>query len=116
MTLMELVVSFFGLVAGYALVSWIMGRGEPKIRPVPRGEPPPRTPPRPAPAKESWWSVLCVPEGSDLATAKAAYRSLIAQYHPDKVAGMGPEILAVAEEKSARINGAWEAAQRSFKR
>jgi DnaJ-domain-containing protein 1 len=120
MSLMELVVSFFGLVAGYALVSWLMGRGQAGVKPAPgdppRRDPPRRDPPRPEPAKESWWSVLCVPQGSDLATAKAAYRSLIAQYHPDKVAGMGPEIVAVAEAQSARINTAWEAAQRSFKR
>jgi DnaJ-domain-containing protein 1 len=115
MSLMELVVSFFGLVVGYGVVSWLMGRGQPP-REAPRCEPPHRETPRPETPKESWWSVLCVPEGSDLATAKVAYRSLIAQYHPDKVAGMGPEILKVAEAQSARINAAWEAAQRSFRR
>jgi DnaJ-domain-containing protein 1 len=126
MTLMEMSVSFMCLVGGYALVSWLMNRGQPPSasarrepppgqQPPPRGEPPPRPDP-PASAPEDWWTVLYLPANADLAAVKDAYRSLIAQYHPDKVADMGPEIRAVAEAQSARINKAYDAAKRSFRR
>ena len=124
MTLMEMTVGFMGLVAGYALVSWLLNRGQPRkpqaARPPPRDTPRdgPRDEPRSVPraAPEDWWAVLYLPASADLAAVKEAYRSLIAQYHPDKVAGMGPEIRAVAEAQSARINAAYEAAKRALRR
>lgn len=36
------------------------------------------------------------------------YFELIAKYHPDKVAGLGPELVEVAETKSKQINQAYE--------
>lgn len=36
------------------------------------------------------------------------YFELIAKYHPDKVAGLGPELVQVAESKSKQINQAYE--------
>lgn len=121
MTLLDMAVSFLCLAAGYALVSWFLNRGQP--RPPPRGaardtrQDAPRDAPRPAAAAahEDWWTVLYLPANADLAAVKDAYRSLIAQYHPDKVSGMGPEIRAVAEAQSARINAAYEAAKRALK-
>ena len=120
MTLMEMSVGFMGLVAGYALVSWLLNRGQAR-KPL-GARPPPRDAPRDAPrdtsrdAREDWWTVLYLPANADLAAVKDSYRSLIAQYHPDKVAGMGPEIRAVAEAQSARINAAYEAAKRALRR
>ena len=102
MSLMEMTVSFLCLVGGYALVSWLMGRGQPPGTPR-AGEPPnARESPRELPA-ESWWTVLGVAETTDLASAQAAYRSLIAHYHPDKVAGMGAEIIAVANQAEPKL-------------
>jgi DnaJ-domain-containing protein 1 len=126
MTLMEMAVSSICLAAGYALVSWLLDRGKPR-RPPPSRDAPrdtPRDAPRPgggssrpaaAAAPEDWWTVLYLPANADLAAVKDAYRSLIAQYHPDKVEGMGPEIRAVAAAQSARINAAYEAAKRALK-
>lgn len=39
---------------------------------------------------------------------KSVYRRRIAQYHPDKVSAMGPEIKEVAEQKAKEINEAYE--------
>ncbi len=39
-------------------------------------------------------------------TIRAAYRSLISRYHPDKVAGLGPELQAVANARTKEINHA----------
>ncbi len=46
--------------------------------------------------------------------AKSAYRTLIAQYHPDKVALMGDEIREVAERKAKEINEAYEHFRRKY--
>ena len=45
---------------------------------------------------------------------KAAYRKLIAQYHPDRVSAMGPEIRDVAEVKAKEINEAYEYFRKKF--
>ncbi|MEW6712489.1 MAG: DnaJ domain-containing protein [Candidatus Riflebacteria bacterium] len=45
---------------------------------------------------------------------KKAYHEKIRQYHPDLVAKMGPEIQAVAMEKSRQINLAYEKLKKNF--
>ena len=45
---------------------------------------------------------------------KSAYRKLIAQYHPDRVSAMGPEIREVAEWKAKEINEAYEYFRKKF--
>ena len=47
-------------------------------------------------------------------TIKSIYRKKIAQYHPDKVAAMGPEIQQVAEQKAKEINEAYEHFRKKF--
>jgi DnaJ-class molecular chaperone len=39
---------------------------------------------------------------------RSAYQRLIRQYHPDRVADMGPEIRALAEKRAKEINAAYE--------
>jgi curved DNA-binding protein CbpA len=41
-------------------------------------------------------------------TIQAAYRSLISRYHPDKVAGLGPELQAIANARTREINHAYD--------
>lgn len=45
---------------------------------------------------------------------KSAYRKLIAQYHPDRVSAMGPEIRDVAEVKAKEINEAYDYFSKKF--
>ena len=45
---------------------------------------------------------------------KAVYRKLIAQYHPDRVSALGPEIREVAEQKAKEINEAYEYFRKKF--
>jgi hypothetical protein len=45
---------------------------------------------------------------------KSAYRKLIAQYHPDRVSAMGPEIREIAELKAKEINEAYEYFRKKF--
>jgi DnaJ-domain-containing protein 1 len=52
--------------------------------------------------------VLGVAPGTPLAEVRRAYLGLVAQYHPDKVAQLGPKLQAVALEETRRLNAAWE--------
>ncbi|MFL5345560.1 MAG: DnaJ family molecular chaperone [Hyalangium sp.] len=95
--------------------------------PLPEEEPPASTPredearqggdeppaARAAPAS-SPWEVLGVAPGAPLSEVKRAYLALITQYHPDKVAQLGPKLQALAAEETRRLNQAWsELRQRS---
>ena len=66
------------------------------------------------PEGPNWREVLRVSEGASLREVAAAYRKLIAQNHPDKVAHLSERIRRVAEEETRRINAAYEAAQRAL--
>ena len=47
------------------------------------------------------------PDASD-AEVDQAYRRLISQYHPDKVAGAAPELREQAEKRARAINAAYD--------
>ncbi|WP_083823003.1 J domain-containing protein [Actimicrobium sp. CCI2.3] len=51
--------------------------------------------------------MLSVSRSASLDEVKTAYRSLIRQYHPDKVATLGQELRELAERKSKVINQAY---------
>ncbi|WP_298443609.1 co-chaperone DjlA [uncultured Ferrimonas sp.] len=54
--------------------------------------------------------ILGVSEQDELRSIKRAYRKLMSQHHPDKLASQGlpPEMAKVAQEKSQQIQAAWE--------
>lgn len=52
--------------------------------------------------------ILGLEEPFELEEIKPRYRKIIAQYHPDRVTAMGPEIKEVAEKKAKEINEAYE--------
>jgi hypothetical protein len=58
------------------------------------------------------WAVLGIERGTPKDEARKAFRTLIAQYHPDKVAHLAPEFHALAERKTREILDAWEALDR----
>lgn len=89
-----------------------------------RPPPPPRaSPPLPPPvrrralpkrnaarqARESAWRVLGVEPGATSDEVKAAYRALAKQYHPDRVAGLAPDLRALAEARMREVNAAYAA-------
>ncbi|MBX8465813.1 J domain-containing protein [Deinococcus sp. RIT780] len=53
--------------------------------------------------------VLEVSPTATLEDIKAAYRRLAKQYHPDRVASLGPEFRLLAEQRMKQINAAYEA-------
>lgn len=120
MTRYEMIISLLCLIAGYVAVSWTLdrtraagkrGAATPEAGSAGAGPSPGADSPRPPPATTMpWYVVLDVDRGASRAVITAAYRARISQYHPDKVARMGPEIRALAEKKSAEINAAYEMA------
>ena len=59
--------------------------------------------------------ILEIEDLQDSEKIKASYRRKIAQYHPDRVGAMGPEIREVAEKKAKEINEAYEHFRKKFK-
>ena len=115
MTLTEALVVLSGLGIGYWFVSMFLrparsdmadaDREAARERPEGLGGAP-RDDDRP------WHEVLGVlPDATD-AEIVEAYRARVAQYHPDRVAQMGPEIRALAERKTAQINRAYGEARK----
>ncbi|WP_417348428.1 co-chaperone DjlA [Ferrimonas sp.] len=62
------------------------------------------------PSLEDAYKVLGVKASDDERTIKRAYRKLMAQHHPDKLASQGlpDEMMALARQKSQDIQAAWE--------
>ncbi len=77
---------------------------EPREEAQEAGDAPPAA--RAAPLS-SPWEVLGVAPGTPLPEVKRAYLALITQYHPDKVAQLGPKLQALAAEETRRLNQAW---------
>ncbi|MCR6495300.1 DnaJ domain-containing protein [Thermomonas sp. S9] len=111
---------FLGFIAGWlllrhpvgALIGWLVGywfdHDAFTRRPSPR--PPPAGPP--GDADVDWaYRVLGVREDASDAQIDRAYRRLISQYHPDRVAGAAPELRKIAEQKSREINAAYDRIQ-----
>ncbi|WP_202843286.1 J domain-containing protein [Luteimonas saliphila] len=61
-----------------------------------------------APGKAKPYRVLGVTSDASDAEIDQAYRRLMSQYHPDKVAGAAPELRARAEDKAREINAAYD--------
>jgi hypothetical protein len=63
-----------------------------------------------------WWEVLGISPEATLADAQTAYRLMMRQYHPDKVAGLGTELIQLAEQKSRELNAALDQAKQQARR
>lgn len=71
------------------------------------------TAPQRAPALSSDpWHMLGITPDTPLSEARKAFRALVSQYHPDKVAHLAPEFRELAEERTRQIMAAWEAISR----
>jgi hypothetical protein len=113
MSTTEILISVGGVFFGYWIVSRLIV-DKPKPRPTSDANPE-------SPAEElreaekheaTWYEILNVAPDASTAEIKRAYRMLVSQYHPDKVATLGDELKAVAERKSTEINGAYAEAMR----
>ena len=111
----DIVVIVGCLVIGYGLVSMMLRKpGPPPAAP----QPPPgfaeaqagASPPTQDNAPPHWSSILEIPRDASADEIREAYRRLIGQYHPDKVAALGRELQVLAESKSKDITVAYQEA------
>lgn len=61
------------------------------------------------PAGKDPYEVLGLSNGASQEEVRAAYRQLAAQYHPDKLAHLGEDFQALAEQKFKVIQSAYDA-------
>jgi hypothetical protein len=120
MTAVELMVIAVGAPAGYWLVSFLAGGKKTS------GQPPTDTggarqqqgasqsagqTGEPAiQATAEWHQVLGVDPQASAADIRDAYKRMLTQYHPDKVASLGTELRELANRKSQEITQAYRAA------
>jgi DnaJ like chaperone protein len=62
-------------------------------------------------AEQDPWAVLGLPPDAGIDAARAAWRRMVREYHPDRLAarGLPPEAVKMAERRLAAANRAWEA-------
>jgi len=58
------------------------------------------------------WQILGVRRDASREEIKKAYYELVKQYHPDRVNSLGPELQALAREKTTQLNRAYEQLQK----
>ena len=66
--------------------------------------------------RDTPYRVLGVTEDASDAEIEQAYRRLISQYHPDKLAGVAEELRRQAEQKASGINTAYDRIKQLRKR
>lgn len=81
-------------------------------------KPQPKADAQPYEAQESgtspaWHDVLNVSPHATADEIRAAYKTLMSQYHPDKVASLGEELRTLAERKSKEITSAYRQAMQA---
>ena len=60
-----------------------------------------------------WWEVLGVLPNANIEDIKRTYREKIHMYHPDRVHGLAPEFVVLAETRSKELNAAFTDAKRA---
>lgn len=101
MTLVDIIVIAICLALGYKFASAMMSKSDEPATGS-RPEPPnlfQRHPP--------WHDVLGVAPDATHDQIVSAYRARMSEYHPDKVANLGADIRALAEQKAKEINAAY---------
>jgi DnaJ-domain-containing protein 1 len=81
---------------------------EPEYEPEPEFEPEPESP------AIDPYKVLGIAPGTSKDEARRAFRTLVAQYHPDKVAHLAREFQELAERKTRELLEAWELLEKSL--
>jgi hypothetical protein len=54
-----------------------------------------------------WWDVLDVSPDANTSDIRGSYLRKMRQYHPDRVAGLAPELIELAERRTKSLNGAY---------
>ena len=105
----EIFAILFGLFIGYWIVSKLIG-SKPMTKASGFNDSTSKPNTSEAESDGQWYEILKVQPSASIEEIHAAYKTLIRQYHPDKVASLGDELKALAEKKSKAINAAYQEA------
>jgi DnaJ-domain-containing protein 1 len=111
----ELGAIVIGLAGGYGVVSALMGQRKRDAADIRSNEKPGVWSQAHQTAEmfpQEWNETLCISPQSSDEEIRRAYKSLIGQYHPDKVASLGPELRDLASLKAKQITAAYREAMR----
>jgi DnaJ-domain-containing protein 1 len=61
----------------------------------------------PSEEDKKWWDVLQVSRDASASDIRRSYLRTIQQYHPDRLAGLAPELVELAERRSKTLNAAY---------
>ena len=102
--------AFFGLLAAIAGLRLFVIDPKPAVLPPPNPAPPPirLKPEISAMDRAQALALLGLREPFSATELRAAYSAKMFQYHPDRVAGLAPEIVEISERETKRLNAAFE--------
>jgi DnaJ-class molecular chaperone len=63
--------------------------------------------------QREWWEVLEVDSKAGPDEIRRAYLRKVQMYHPDRLAGLAPELVQLSESRTLELNLAFEQATRS---
>ncbi len=66
----------------------------------------------PQPDGNAWWEILSVAPSSRDDVVRTAYTERLKQCHPDRVSGLAPQLVQVAEDMAKKLNRAFDEAKR----
>jgi DnaJ like chaperone protein len=115
MSTTEVLVVIAGLFIGYWVVSKLFFSASNNDRKADRNQqsgPERETRQRSDNAAPAWHDTLNVSPNATADEIRRSYRTLMSQYHPDKVATLGDELRALAESKTKEITSAYRSAMR----
>lgn len=92
------------LVLALLWVAWQLAR---RVLAAPPPRPPAGTPPPDSGGDP--YRILGVTRSASAEEIARAYRERLKEYHPDRVADLGPELQALAHQKTVEIQRAWAA-------
>lgn len=112
MTNSEIIAIAFGIFIGYWVVSKLISKS---INIAKNSSSKNKINDKDESVEEQWFEILKVSSDASIDEINIAYKSLIRQYHPDKVASLGDELKTLAEEKSKSINAAYHLATKQYR-
>lgn len=111
MSLDEIIVSVFGAILGYWIISNLISKSQHTTNQKANFQ---QTNASFSSSTNTfeWFIILGVNENASNSDIQSAYRNLIEKYHPDKIAHLGESFQQLAHQKTLEINDAYKVVQK----
>jgi len=97
--------SFSGDVERTSVLWEDVGKSERRYREITEAEARARAP---TPNGNAWWEVFGVAPSAPAQAVRTAYLDRLKQCHPDRVSGLAPEFIVLADKMTKKLNAAFE--------